>query len=91
MGHIFEKYNLSTDVDQCSSTSACLLLNAFHRSLFGFYIRKVLLFNKMKAKPDVMRPEIMHGLGCSLVLKFPAYDERETTEEEETHVAGLNR
>jgi len=60
-------------------------------SLFGFYIRKVLLFNKMKAKPDVMRPEIMHGLGCSLVLKFPAYDERETTEEEETHVAGLNR
>lgn len=60
-------------------------------SLFGFYIRKVLLFNRMKAKPDVMRPEIMHGLGCSLVLKFPAYDERETTEEEETHVAGLNR
>jgi len=60
-------------------------------SLFGFYIRKVMLFNKMKAKPDVMRPEIMHGLGISLVLKFPEMNERETTEEEETHIAGLNR
>ena len=50
-----------------------------------------MLFNKMKAKPDVMRPEIMHGLGISLVLKFPEMNERETTEEEETHIAGLNR
>jgi len=60
-------------------------------SLFGFYIRKVMLFNRMKAKPDVMRPEIMHGLGTSLVLKFPEMNERETTEEEETHIAGINR
>jgi len=60
-------------------------------SLFGFYIRKVLIFNRMKAKPDVMRPEIMHGLGVSLVLKFPKMNEPEPTEEEETHVAGLNR
>ena len=63
----------------------------FFRSLFGFYIRKVLIFNRMKAKPDVMRPEIMHGLGVSLVLKFPKMNEPEPTEEEETHVAGLNR
>jgi len=57
--------------------------------LFGFYIRKVQIFNRGKFKPDVMRPEIMHGLGVSLVLKFPGPDE-ESTEEEETHRAGLN-
>jgi len=57
--------------------------------LFSFYIRKVQTFNRGRFKPDVMRPEIMHGLGVSLVLKFPRPDE-ETTEEEETHRAGLN-
>jgi len=57
--------------------------------LFGFYIRKIQIFNRGKFKPDVMRPEIMHGLGVSLVLKFPRPEE-ESTEEEETHRAGLN-
>ena len=40
-------------------------------ALFGFYIRKIRIFNGMRAKPDVMRPEILHNLRKNLTLKFP--------------------
>ena len=51
-----------------------------------YYIRKILTFNKEKFKPDVMRPEIMYGLGASMFLKFPRLPG-----ESEMHRAGRNR
>ena len=64
------------------------------RTIVGFYIKRVIEFNQTKAMPDVMRPDIMHGMGISLVLKFPKLNENEEeviAEGEENHVAGLNR
>jgi len=48
-------------------TVECMAIMA----LFGFYIRKIRIFNGMRAKPDVMRPEILHNLRKNLTLKFP--------------------
>jgi len=60
-------------------------------TLIGFYIKQVTEFNQTKAMPDVIRPEIMHGLGISLDLKFPKSEEEVLAEGEDKHVAGLNR